>query len=58
MFLKASEKTAIIYKDEVISYNLLLKTVSQYSTLFDEAKKKLRYIWKTVQNGFTHFILE
>lgn len=38
MFLKASEKTAIIYKDEVISYNLLLKTVSQYSTLFDEAK--------------------
>lgn len=40
MFLKASEKTAIIYKDEVISYNLLLKTVSQYSTLFDEAKTK------------------
>jgi len=38
MFLKSSEKTAIIYKDEVISYNLLLKTVSQYSTLFDEAK--------------------
>ncbi|MBU0473481.1 MAG: AMP-binding protein [Bacteroidetes bacterium] len=38
MFLQPSEKTAIIYKNEVISYNLLLKTISQYSTLFDEAK--------------------
>jgi len=38
MFLQSSDKTAIIYKNEVISYNLLLKTISQYSTLFDEAK--------------------
>ena len=38
MFLRQSEKTAIIYKNEVISYNLLLKIITQYSTLFDESK--------------------
>jgi len=38
MFLRQSEKTAIIYKNEVVSYNLLLKTITQYSTLFDESK--------------------
>jgi long-chain acyl-CoA synthetase len=37
MFLHRSEKTAIIHKDEVISYNSLLQKVTQYSTLFDES---------------------
>lgn len=36
MFLRPSEKTAIIYKDENITYNTLLKRTSFYSTLFDE----------------------
>ncbi len=36
MFLRQSDKTAIIFKNEVISYNLLHKRISQYSTLFDE----------------------
>ena len=36
MFLQPSEKTAIIWKDENISYKSLLKVSAQYSTLFNE----------------------
>ncbi len=40
MFLRPSENTAIIFKDENISYNTLLKRTSQYTTLFDENSTK------------------
>lgn len=33
MFIKPSEKTALIWKDENISYNELLKNISSYSSL-------------------------
>ena len=36
MFLRQSDNTALVYKDENISYNSLLERVSKYSTLFDE----------------------
>ncbi len=36
MFLRPSDNIAVIYKDENISYNTLLRRTSQYSTLFDE----------------------
>ena len=35
MFLQDSDKTALISKDEVITYNQLLLNVTKYSTLFD-----------------------
>ena len=40
MFLHNSDKTAIIWKDEVITYNHLLSNVTKYTSLFDEVKTK------------------
>lgn len=37
MFLNQSDNTAIIWKDEVITYNQLLLNVTKYTTLFDGA---------------------
>ncbi len=38
MFLRQSEKTAVIWKDESISYNSLLERATKYSTLFSDVK--------------------
>ncbi|MGE5437435.1 MAG: AMP-binding protein, partial [Syntrophothermus sp.] len=38
MFIKASENTAIVWKENRISYNDLLKHISYYSTLFSADK--------------------
>ncbi len=37
MFLHQSDKTALILRDEVISYNQLLLNITKYTTLFDRA---------------------
>ncbi len=54
MFLRKSENTAIIFKDEVVSYNLLLKRVSQYATLFNEAGTKKIAIYIENRPGWVY----
>jgi long-chain acyl-CoA synthetase len=38
MFLHQSDKTAVIFKDEKVSYNLLLKRISGYTTLYEDIR--------------------
>ncbi|MEN8194320.1 MAG: AMP-binding protein, partial [Bacteroidota bacterium] len=66
MFLHQSDKSALIWKDEVVTYNQLLSNITKYTTLFDEtntskiaifAENKLEWVYAFYTGFMTKSII-